>query len=118
MLIATLWPLSEETKRSLFEEFLGVPLTPQINMVSLERSGGFDFFEMKVCFEAPKEVLHEIVVAKSLNAAKHPSSAPGCLPHGEETFELSAGAGSGGDPSLKVHGFYSSEQTLIYDPET
>lgn len=120
ILAITWWPLTEKDNRSIFEKFLGIPLTSQIKLISLERRGGFDFLHVHICFEASRELLREMVVAKSLPVTKTRRGAPGCFTKNGETFGRLAGPGGGRGEyrDLEVHGFSSTDEFLVYDPRS
>ena len=120
ILVIKWWPLSEEDKRSIFETFLGVPLTSQIKLISLERSGGSDFLQVSICFEASREQLRKMVVAKSLPMTTIRRYAPGCFTRIGKVFGRLAGPGGGKGEyrNLEVHGFSSTDEFLVYDPQS
>ncbi len=107
--------LSDE---QIFEQWIGLRLTPDVTILDLTRRGGGDFHTVSICFRASPETVSEIIATRGLQPATEPADAPGCLSDGGQTFVRLAGAGSGTQDQTRIHGFSMTSQQLTHDAST
>ena len=94
-------------------------VSQDIEIRSLDRDGGRDYLDLRVCFTAPQHTVERFIQERGLETAESPMDVDSCVAGEVSFYTRVAGPGWGGRGDMvSVNGFSSSEQRLAYEPQT
>jgi len=99
----------------VFEQWVGIKATADVEILSLNQDGFGDFLELQVCFRASQETIETLIQTRKLEQVLTKAPLNPCV--GANATHYIRGAGPGRKHDDRVGGFAATDQLLLYDPK-
>lgn len=110
--------LSMPSDAEVFEQWIGLEITEDVELLWVEWDAFGDRMEVQACFRASAEHIASLIESRQLVASPDSPPINACVGAGASRYQRSSGPGTGGEATQEVNGFASEVHVLAHEPGT
>ena len=109
--------LSMPSDEEVFEDWVGLKVTDDVEILTLHKKGFGDFLELQVCFKVSAENIEALIQTRQLVPVQNGPPTNDCVGTSASYYQRMSGAGTGSGRMDGLNGFGVEEHGLAYDAD-